>query len=238
METSTDIFFACPGCGQSLSAPPEMVGMAVSCPHCHQEMTIPAPTPADAAPAAVGALCAICQTGFGAQDAKVACPGCHAEYHEDCWTENGGCAVYGCSHVPATEKLSAVEIPVSYWGQENKECPVCKTKILAAAVRCRSCGTTFESARPEDAAEFRKRAIHLQMQPGLQKKVVIVFVLCLIPCTAPIASIGGGIWFYTKRHEIDRLPALYGALSTIGLLIAILQTVLLILAFLVASVRS
>ena len=93
-------------------------------------------------------LCAICQSPLGNESELVSCPECQAPYHAECWQENGGCAVYGCSQVPPTEHRQNIEIPVSYWGREKKPCPVCGTEILAAALRCRNCGTTFESALP------------------------------------------------------------------------------------------
>src|SRR5881394_3850802 len=103
-------------------------------------------------------FCAICQTPVKAGDAAASCPDCAAPYHAECWEENGGCGVYGCTQVPKTEHRDRLEIPVSYWGQEHKNCPVCQTQILAAAVRCRVCGTNFASARPQDANEFLQHA--------------------------------------------------------------------------------
>ncbi len=241
MENQTDILFSCPGCGQSLSAPVEMAGMVIECPHCHQAMTLPGPsggTTATTEPVASSTLCSICQTAIAAGEAKVACPECHAEYHEDCWRENGGCAVYGCSKVPATEKRAAVEIPVSYWGQENKTCPVCKTVILAAAVRCRICGSTFVSARPEHASEFQDRAARLQRQPTMRKMVVCFFIFSLLPCSAPLAAIVGGTWYFFVRQEINALPSLYGALSKIGLVVGVGQTVFMFIAFIIAALHG
>src|SRR6266404_5989510 len=68
------------------------------------------------------ALCAICQTPLGPTENEptTTCPPCGAKYHADCWLQNGGCAVYGCAQVPATEGRASIEIPVGYWGQEHK----------------------------------------------------------------------------------------------------------------------
>ena len=43
--------------------------------------------------------------------------------------------------MPLQKKLDTLEVPMAYWGQEHKNCPVCGTQMLAAATRCRSCGT-------------------------------------------------------------------------------------------------
>jgi hypothetical protein len=174
-------------------------------------------------------LCAICQSPLSAGEATVACPDCHAEYHADCWNENHGCAIYGCAQVPATEGRSAIEVPVAYWGQENKACPVCEKEILAAAVRCRHCGTVFQSARPLDSDEFSRSAALKARSPHLRRVIVWVFVLCIIPFSAPVATVAGWFWRQSHRYEIESLPALYPALLTIGLVVGLLQTAALVL---------
>jgi len=40
--------------------------------------------------------CPLCQTRVLRGEVFVSCPSCHAQYHDDCWEYNGGCAVYGC----------------------------------------------------------------------------------------------------------------------------------------------
>ena len=54
---------------------------------------------------------AVCPYCRGAIDASVeepkVCPGCGTPHHADCFEENGGCTVFGCSAAPAEEpKLS------------------------------------------------------------------------------------------------------------------------------------
>jgi hypothetical protein len=157
------------------------------------------------------------------------------EYHVECWQENGGCAIYGCSQVPTIEKRQALEIPVSYWGQENKQCPNCKREILAAAVRCRHCGAMFDSARPQDAAEFQQRTELTQRLPALRRTVVCLFVVSVLPCLAPIGAVWGAIWYPAHREDVQALPTLYGALCKIGLGVAIGQTVAMVLVTLLFS---
>jgi hypothetical protein len=182
-----------------------------------------------AAPAANPTLCAICQTPLAAEEPATECPGCKARYHPDCWTENGGCAVYGCEQVPPTQARAGLEIPVAYWGQEKKPCPVCNAPILAAAVRCRSCGTVFQTARPLDSAEFSEAASHEMKAPGLRRSIVWFFVLCLIPFDAPVAGIIALLWFHSRREAIRKLPSLYGALIKIGIGVAFFQTAAIVL---------
>lgn len=60
------------------------------------------------------ARCPYCQAPIAAGDAALMCPICNAVHHADCYTENGGCAVYGCTARP-TDIPSApqMQAPVS-----------------------------------------------------------------------------------------------------------------------------
>jgi hypothetical protein len=162
-------------------------------------------------------------------EVAVACPACSACYHEECWRENNGCAVYGCSETPQVAQRSAVEIPVSYWGQETKPCPACGQGILAAAIRCRYCGATFASAQPEDADAFNRRSERDKRLPGMRRTIVWIFVLSVIPCLAPIGGLWGVIWLASHRSDVGALPSLYPALCKIGIGVSLGQTVLMIL---------
>jgi hypothetical protein len=222
--------FTCPHCSQHLEAPDETAGRIVSCPACAKSFPIPGPAVlqmAQMAPgrADAGPVCAICLSPFGAAEARTSCSTCNTEYHTDCWQENGGCAVYGCSQVPTVEQRRSIEVPVSYWGQENKLCPGCGREILAAAVRCRYCGATFDSARPQDSDEFRQKTELAQRLPLARRLIVGIFVFSLLPCLAPIGAIWGLIWYSSNREELRALPSLYSALCKIGLVVSFGQTV-------------
>jgi hypothetical protein len=192
--------------------------------------------PAPAQPAPSGPVCAICLSPITDTDEKTSCPSCNAAYHAECWNENGGCAVYGCSQAPVVESRRAIEIPMSYWGQEHKMCPKCGKQILAAAVRCRHCGTMFESARPQEAEEFHQRANLAQRLPAARRAIVILFIFSVLPCLAPIGAVWGFIWYATHRDELRALPTIYSALCKIGLGVAIGQTVIMVLMTVLYSV--
>jgi TM2 domain-containing membrane protein YozV len=56
----------------------------------------------------VNPICPYCrmETGTG-EGERIDCPGCGTPHHPDCFQENGGCTVFGCSHAPVDEpKLS------------------------------------------------------------------------------------------------------------------------------------
>jgi hypothetical protein len=143
--------------------------------------------------------------------------------------------VYGCSKVPPTEKLADVEIPVAYWGQENKPCPVCGNSILAVALRCRFCGTTFDTARPQDHAEFSQEAARKMREPSLRKTAVWILILGLIPFTAPFTAIFGGIWYMKNKRDLAAMPIVSRALSLIGLCVGAGQTILMIVLIVLFS---
>jgi TM2 domain-containing membrane protein YozV len=49
-------------------------------------------------------VCPYCRTEVGeAEGERKDCPGCGTPHHADCFTENGGCTVFGCSHAPSDE---------------------------------------------------------------------------------------------------------------------------------------
>jgi hypothetical protein len=169
-------------------------------------------------------MCAI-----GENETTAQCPACHAAYHAECWTENGGCAIYGCSQVPATEQRQAIEIPVSYWGQEHKPCPACGQEILAAALRCRFCGAMFASARPQDQEEFRQQGERERLLPAARRTVLWIFILSVLSCTAPIGAVWGLVWYPAHRDDVSALPSVYSALCKIGLAVGVGQTVLIVL---------
>lgn len=185
-------------------------------------------SPSPSQDAAQGALhfCPVCQTAIQLGEECGACPECNAVYHSECWQENGGCAIYGCKHVPATEGRKAMEIPVSYWGQEQKPCPVCGQQIQAAALRCRFCGTMFSSAQPVGQEQHKRELGEKLREPKLRRTVLILFVLSVLTFTAPIAAVVNWIWRAYNRDAVSKLPSFFPALSLIGLFIAVGQTVI------------
>ena len=49
-------------------------------------------------------VCPYCRTEINHADGEQTdCPGCSTPHHSDCFAENGGCTVFGCSHAPVDE---------------------------------------------------------------------------------------------------------------------------------------
>jgi hypothetical protein len=195
----------------------------------------------DSAPATAGAgdasakqgLCPVCRTP--AIDESIECPDCHARHHQECWVYNNGCGKYGCPSAPSTDKLSDLEVPPSFWGQSDKECPACHNRIQAAALRCRHCGTVFSTARPQEAGEFHEHRALSDELPALRRNVIILLVFSVLPCTAALAAVIGGIWYAANRQRIARLPAQQSALAKIALGVSIGQSALLIVVVMVKA---
>jgi predicted amidophosphoribosyltransferase len=130
-------------------------------------------------------------------------------------------------------------MPASYWGQEHKACPVCEQQILAAALRCRHCGSTFDSARAISSAQYTEDARRKALAASLKRKVIWWFVGALLPCAAPLAALAGGIWYAKERPNVEALPSLYAGLARIALYTSIGQTVLLVtMSLLFACLRT
>jgi hypothetical protein len=171
------------------------------------------------AEAEAGRACAICQTVIARGEPVGACPSCDAPYHADCWQENGGCGSYGCELSPSVVKEDGPAEGSSYWGQEDKACPACGKRIRLAALRCRHCGHVLPSRAPDAARP--------QGPPPTGAAAVILFVLALVPCSAPLALLVGGPALWLGRRRVRRWPATRRAMAITGLIAAAVITVLL-----------
>ena len=178
--------------------------------------------------AATGGRCPVCRAAIQPDEERTTCEACNAEYHAECWAYNNGCAVYGCSEAATTEGLDNIEIPAAFWGQEEKSCPVCNATILAAAMRCRNCGTTFQTAKPRNHDEYLQEHESTRRLQRLRKTSIWLLVLGLLPCTAPFVAVGGLIWYLANRSDIRRLPGTPAMICQVGIGAACLQTVVMI----------
>ena len=215
----------CPHCTQRFAVAPEHFGRRVRCPECGQAFRLQP----DAQPTKVNGLCAVCRSPIGPDELATTCPECQAPFHRECWDYNGGCAVYGCSRVPPTERLDNLEIPASYWGQREKQCPACSQTIQAAAVRCRHCGAMFTSARPEDSSEFHRRTTRQRNLPAVRRAGVWWLIFSLMFFAAPIVAVFGSLWYSRHREEIEALPTVSAAVCKIAVAVGIGQTALIAL---------
>jgi hypothetical protein len=187
---------------------------------------LPALDVVPASGAAVGATCAICQCLIEDAEAVGPCPACTSPFHEECWAENGGCATYGCAHMPETV-VEAPEVHVgtgSWWGQDHKQCPRCNTEIRAAAVRCRACGARFTTANP-DKLRLTAASGGRTSRKGL---VPVLFIASVFPCTAPMALLAGALWIAVDKQGWRDIGTPYRAVVIVGMVVSLTSTVLLV----------
>ena len=60
----------------------------------------------------MSAACPYCRAPIGQDETQtVLCPGCGTPHHADCFDENGGCTVFGCSAAPAAEPKLSIAAP-------------------------------------------------------------------------------------------------------------------------------
>jgi len=58
-----------------------------------------------------GLVCPYCRTDIGVEDNPLLCEGSGSAHHADCYAENGGCTIFGCSKAPGDEPKVSVSTP-------------------------------------------------------------------------------------------------------------------------------
>ena len=56
-------------------------------------------------------VCPYCRASISAADSSLECEGCGTRHHTDCYAENGGCTIFGCSKAPGDEPKVSVSTP-------------------------------------------------------------------------------------------------------------------------------
>jgi predicted RNA-binding Zn-ribbon protein involved in translation (DUF1610 family) len=219
-------------CGVKVRLPADSAGKTFRCPRCGAEFVAAA---ADrvmtfgrvAEPLGQG-VCPICQSDLQAGAAILTCPECGQAHHRECWAEVGGCSTYGCAQAPALVKDEAAAPARSAWG-DTKNCPACGETIKAIAVKCRYCGTTFDTVDPLTAGDLRRRARKQDKYRSLRTGISVLFAFTLIGCTAPVTMAVALAWFLPNRREAAKAGPFFLALGYSALAISVLYCVLIVI---------
>jgi len=173
-------------------------------------------------------LCGLCHQSIQPGDPVHRCPSCHAPTHAECWEENGGCGTYGCPKAPELAKQSSVSSP-TWWGQDQKQCPVCGKEIKAAALRCRHCEAQFETAAPLTPEEYQQKLEIKDSKGRSESWSVVLFIAGVIPCTSPLALLVGGCVMWFNRERVKYMRPLHKILAQLGLALSALWLLLALL---------
>ena len=104
-------------------------------------------------------VCPYCRAPISAEDAATTCEGCATRHHADCYTENGGCTIFGCKYAPAEEPKLTVSTPelvsVAHSAAAGSSCSSSPTGRESGDIVERI-AANFEQCGPLDVQPVRK----------------------------------------------------------------------------------
>ncbi len=219
-------------CGARIKLPESRSNAALRCPRCKAELIVAGEgriiTSRLADPKTAGGICAVCQSAIGPNEAVLVCPSCDQVHHRECWEEVGGCATYGCENAPATEKTAVAEAPRAAWG-DTKKCPACGEKIKSIALRCRYCGTEFDTVDPLSLKDLHKQVVSEERLQVTKTLVIVLFVMSLLGCPAPIVAIAAPCYVLLKRATIAKAGPAFLVMGYSAIAISLLYSILIFL---------
>lgn len=164
--------------------------------------------------------CAICKGPILTDDKIKKCDNCQNEFHLECWNENGGCGIPGCSNVPTVRKKI---------GETTKICPACGEKINLDATICPFCNERFDTIAPITSAELKGRYTESKPKPPERKGAIAVLIFGLLGITAPFNLLIGGIWYSQNKKILKEESPLLNILAVVGLSVSVFYSVIILI---------
>lgn len=219
-------------CGARVRVPKNRVGRSFRCPSCDEAIVLTAKNrvlrSTTLSRGEQGASCPICQTEIDADEQIVRCPTCDQSHHQECWTEVGGCATYGCVEAPAPDEDKQSAQQLTAWG-DTKKCPACQETIKSIALRCRYCGTDFHTVDPLSVKDLRRESDQSAKMDNLQKSLIAISIVSLFGCLAPLMLIISLVLVIPNRDRLMKSGPIYAVMGWASIGLSGLYTLLIIL---------
>lgn len=172
---------------------------------------------------AVGQTCPYCITKLAPDLEAVICPACGTPHHVECWVENEGCCLYGCSLAPF--RTSIVQPPGGPPPAMSPTCRGCGAIVRSGDVYCTSCGRPISS--PTSGGAARRRRARPQM--SRMSREAVLFGLLSLVCGplfllfSPLAIYYGSRALRNLRGEQQQSGR---SAATVGIVLGILSAIL------------
>lgn len=221
--SDTSQIVSCP-CGVGIRLPENAKQRILRCPKCKRGL----PLSADSTliPSTVWTesetrtICPICQAPVEPGEEVVTCIDCKRIHHTECWSEVGGCGMYGCRQAfPAqktTDPSAMANSQNAVWAAEQAACPVCRETISKGARACSFCKTPVHHQHGRMIARFHGSPQDRSEQ-SLRTTAVALLVVSFIGFLAPVILVIASIVFWRKRQNLARMGQIYPVLVLLAI---------------------